>query len=735
MIYVTTILLLCAISAVQLSRSVGTDISARLLEGTFILAGALVIRRFLLPRLRSAQPWFRNTSISILLGLGYVWLLRDSWPWVGELVLEEWIILSLLGLAIIRFINEGKTIHFQQTALISAIVVVFTLPGVDEVFRLFLIISLSAFGSLWLVVSTFGIGGLWNLMYTGCAIALIISTSLVVHWMIRPEGGTPGYMAWVPSSGGEDTGTPNARRGKGDGPDEIIGKSGDSIGFDLGSTFTESGQDGLYDLWIESYGQPIEPSGLQKMVGLKPADVHVIRGNDHQNLRVGKTFELQRKTPSRSVDGGLKDPSSASVWIKGPMPVYIPLCVFSEYDGSTWKEMEHGRPSVAVHRIGDNWMELLLPPISLSLDRDRIGYDIRVGALGGRILPLPGLVERFRMGRVNRADFFASTRSGLIRLSHRQLPPGATLQVVCRKRDASRIFDTPPALARHAVPQMLDTGPVSMDVRRIAEEWGRDHHTGWDQIAKVIHRLRDHVVLDTTTTVSQGSEPVQELLLVKRRGPDYQIASAAAILLRSLGYPTRLVSGLYASENDIDPRSGYAELGAKHVHFWIEVQLADGTWMTVDPSPGYPMWNLPMSVGQWFAEQWSFLRDGITTYPVTVAGSTGVLLIGWFSRRHLRNQIATWVCWARGNRVQDVWRVLELRSRLAGCPRAPFMTPGGWLSYLSPDPDTVQYIRRLNQVLYGGIGDPDMDTSNSGRKILSVMTLRWFIRKRREFKP
>ncbi|GIW75298.1 MAG: hypothetical protein KatS3mg104_0361 [Phycisphaerae bacterium] len=732
--YATLILLLCAISAVQLLRSAGTDSTSWLLEGFYFLAGTLLIRQLGLPRLRSARPWVRNTLVWALLGSGYAMLLRDSWPLIGTLVLEEWIILSLLGLAFIRFVHHDGSGNFQQIALISVIIVVFALPGVDGTFRLLLITSLSVCGSLWLITSASGINGRWTLLYSGCTILLITGACLWIHWLIQPQDTALRYAAWVPSSGGDTAGTPNAKRGKGDGPDEVLSESGDSIGFDLGNTFSESGRDGLYDLWLESYGQPLEPSESQKMVGLKPSEVRVVLGKDREDLRVGRTFELRRKTPSRPENSRLEHSSSARVWVKGPMPVYIPLCVFSNYDGSKWEEMEHGRPSVPVRRTADNWMELLHPPVSLSLDPHPTEYDIRVGNLGGNILPLPGLVERFRMGRVNRGDFFASTRSGLIRLSTRQLLAGATLQAVCRQRNPSTVFEVPPALARHAVPQMLDTGPVDNVVHRIAEEWGRDRQKGWDQITKVLNRLRAHVVLDKEETVSPASESVRELLTLKRRGPDYQIASAAVILLRSLGYPTRLVSGLYASERDVNPTSGFAELGSEHVHFWIEIQLADGTWMTVDPSPGYPMWNLPMSVGQWFAEQWSFLRDGITTYPVTVAGSTGVLLIGWFSRRHLMNQIATWVCWARGNRVQDVWRVLELRSRLAGCPRAPFVTPGRWLGCLSSDPDTLRYVRHLNQALYNGAAELDPNTTESANNILSFMTLRWFIQKRKEFK-
>lgn len=64
--------------------------------------------------------------------------------------------------------------------------------------------------------------------------------------------------------------------------------------------------------------------------------------------------------------------------------------------------------------------------------------------------------------------------------------------------------------------------------------------------------------------------PIVAFVLSERRGPDYLFASAAAVMLRSLEYPTRLVRGFYASPERFDPESGQTAVLKEDVHFWTQ---------------------------------------------------------------------------------------------------------------------------------------------------------------------
>ena len=78
---------------------------------------------------------------------------------------------------------------------------------------------------------------------------------------------------------------------------------------------------------------------------------------------------------------------------------------------------------------------------------------------------------------------------------------------------------------------------------------------GWSQVEAVIAAIRRGYAHDRAATIPPDcTDVVAEFLLRSHQGPDYLFASSAAVLLRSLGYPTRVVSGLYATPEMYDPR-------------------------------------------------------------------------------------------------------------------------------------------------------------------------------------
>lgn len=67
----------------------------------------------------------------------------------------------------------------------------------------------------------------------------------------------------------------------------------------------------------------------------------------------------------------------------------------------------------------------------------------------------------------------------------------------------------------------------------------------------------------------------------ERRGHCQYFSTAAAILLRRLGHPTRCVAGFASNEQDAD---GYLFRGL-HAHAWLEVRDAQGAWQRIDATP------------------------------------------------------------------------------------------------------------------------------------------------------
>src|SRR5205807_1640324 len=125
---------------------------------------------------------------------------------------------------------------------------------------------------------------------------------------------------------------------------------------------------------------------------------------------------------------------------------------------------------------------------------------------------------------------------------------------------------------------------------RLAKRWTDGVPRGWAQAEAVVVALRRGYVHDRSATARAGcTDVVAEFLLRSRRGPDYLFASSAAVLLKSLGHPVRVVSGLYAAPGRYDPRTRHTPVTRDDVHVWVEVRLPDGVWVAIEPTPGYEL--------------------------------------------------------------------------------------------------------------------------------------------------
>jgi transglutaminase-like putative cysteine protease len=82
-----------------------------------------------------------------------------------------------------------------------------------------------------------------------------------------------------------------------------------------------------------------------------------------------------------------------------------------------------------------------------------------------------------------------------------------------------------------------------------------------------------------------GRDPVDWFLFDAKIGYCEQFATAATLMLRSLGIPARLATG-YAT-GDYDPVLNQAVVRERDAHAWVEVYFPSRGWVPVDPSPGF----------------------------------------------------------------------------------------------------------------------------------------------------
>ena len=109
-----------------------------------------------------------------------------------------------------------------------------------------------------------------------------------------------------------------------------------------------------------------------------------------------------------------------------------------------------------------------------------------------------------------------------------------------------------------------------------------------ENILQKIHRLETHLQAnfsyDLETEMDGNMDPVLEFLMVKKSGHCEFFATAAALMLRSQGIPTRYVTGFVAVEPH--PKENYWISRMGDCHAWVEAWLADrNEWILVEPTP------------------------------------------------------------------------------------------------------------------------------------------------------
>lgn len=83
-----------------------------------------------------------------------------------------------------------------------------------------------------------------------------------------------------------------------------------------------------------------------------------------------------------------------------------------------------------------------------------------------------------------------------------------------------------------------------------------------------------------------GNDPLAYFLFTRRKGHCEYFASSMAVMLRTVGIPSRVVNGFRGGDyNDV---SGSYVLRGQNAHSWVEAYIPGLGWQTFDPTPAAP---------------------------------------------------------------------------------------------------------------------------------------------------
>jgi transglutaminase-like putative cysteine protease len=201
--------------------------------------------------------------------------------------------------------------------------------------------------------------------------------------------------------------------------------------------------------------------------------------------------------------------------------------------------------------------------------------------------------------------------------------PGRLFEVV------SEVAEIHPALLRSAPPVNAATLAEPETLRmpdgteRVAELALRvaGHlPTPYDRVIAVLDYIeRNNAYTLHEEVTPAGEDAITHYLFETRRGACDLSASAAAIMCRAVGVPSRVATG-YVAEEPLPGVGGYL-VRHEHAHMWVEAFFPGFGWVTFDPSPPLADVNDHVFRTAWFRIQSALRGLGIGS------GGLDVLLV------------------------------------------------------------------------------------------------------------
>jgi protein-glutamine gamma-glutamyltransferase len=196
----------------------------------------------------------------------------------------------------------------------------------------------------------------------------------------------------------------------------------------------------------------------------------------------------------------------------------------------------------------------------------------------------------------------------------------------------------------------LQLPPMDLRVRQLAERVTAPDENEFDKVAAVEKYLRTNYQYTLELPTSQPADPIANFLFERKRGHCEYFASAMAVMLRSLGIPSRVVNGFRSDEfNDL---TGNYIVRAKDAHAWVEAYFPGYGWQTFDPTPAGAV-GAPQGwarVGLYFDAMASFWREWVVSYDVSHQYVLGQNAVN--QTRRLWDRVHTWIHQIYGSLLQ-----------------------------------------------------------------------------------
>lgn len=676
----TLVLALLATWCISMLRYAGSSDPIWLVSEIVVLAGwCCLVRLVLVPRFsdrfRAADPsrlrlWIWGIGVLLILTPWLSrWCLMNFFGSSGEAT--ELVALAMLQMAGLWQAAVARTSRQEWLSfLISCFLVLFGLASSDRGDMIQVAAPFTILASWWLMARY------WDSIEEGF---LVSQTAPVLSLRISILGllglGAIGLLAWnslskdaanrldgfMPTSGGNQQAESWARQGVGDG-DMLIAAQEEAFTFGPvdSDLFLESEVPSMYDLVSDLYGEtPPKKRRYARAISLDN-QIKEMEREATESKKNSKEFSALRQPKSNDNKYQPKGSDSKAIaYVIGEAPQWFRVESFDRFEENVWTHSEDlvdnqaGKNPSMISLGGKPWMQVQFPPVELVYSvRERLATKV-INFQSPRLLA-PSLTTHVHIDRVDQIDFYSWTNDGQLMMPNRdyvpqltvvhqlyQIPQLHSLRVPSSSyRQLSHLKNIHNPQVRHGLGDWigaytsLDASHQKPSARVQAfldEAFGKlaSSATDWNRVEAIVEGLRKFQC-DLSATAPEECQNVVDHLLEAKRGPDYLMASAAAVMIRQLGIPCRICTGFFASPKRFDRIAGQTAIMPEDLHTWVEVHV-HGMWVTIEPSGSYPIPREWMTWQQWAVEVVWACRDFLRNHPyqtlaIALVGALGIYL-------------------------------------------------------------------------------------------------------------
>lgn len=280
-------------------------------------------------------------------------------------------------------------------------------------------------------------------------------------------------------------------------------------------------------------------------------------------------------------------PDEVVLKVRSGGPQYLRGMAYDTYDGSSW-QLSHPDRVETLTLASQPWR---LPVSMIGAGRPDL-LSVYVEATQSNLVLLPGFAaELYFPTPVLFRDDQGAYRSPV------PLPDGLYYSVRHERvawQEASLAGAnplTPKLKVQYASWLGLPAGLPDRVAARAREWAGGTAAPPYAQIRNLTRRLQATYAYDTDAPrIPAGRDHVDAFLFDVRRGTCEQFATSLAVMGRTLGVPTRLVTGYAPGRHNL--LTGFHEVRGNDAHAWVEVFLTGVGWVPFDPTPG---WSGPLT--------------------------------------------------------------------------------------------------------------------------------------------